>query len=124
MTTLTPATPAKLRSGEWGARVHGPAKPGDEIEVRTKSGKSWTAVVDRVVWTDGQVSLCATMSLARYLYGPSGRPSDGRSNSRASTMCAECGERRGVIECQDSSGLVGLCCRRCASLSRYERSFA
>lgn len=38
-------------------------------------------------------------------------------------QCDECKERRGIIECQDSSGITGLCCRRCASLSPYERSF-
>ena len=45
------ATPAKLKSGEWGARVMGRASEGDIITVRAKSGKSWEAKVSRVVWT-------------------------------------------------------------------------
>lgn len=47
--TPTPiATPTKLK-----------------IIIQTKSGKSWQARVERVVWTDGRVSLCATASLDR-----------------------------------------------------------
>lgn len=42
---------------------------------------------------------------------------------RHSEMCAECGDRRGYIECSDSSGLSGLCCAQCASYSRFDRSF-
>ena len=55
------ATPAKLKTGEWGARVAFPVKPGDELTVKASNGKSWPATVGRVAWTDGKVSLCATV---------------------------------------------------------------
>jgi len=54
------ATSAKLKTGDWGARVVGTAKPGDVLTITGASGKSWDASVERVVWTDGKVSLCAT----------------------------------------------------------------
>jgi hypothetical protein len=56
------ATPSKLRDGSWGARVAGAVKPGDTIQISAKSGKTWDAVVSRVVWTDGNVTLVATQS--------------------------------------------------------------
>ncbi len=56
------ATPAKLRDGSWGARIQGTAAQGDSIQITTKAGKSWTATVDHVVWTDGKASLVATVS--------------------------------------------------------------
>ena len=61
---MTTATPAKLRDGSWGARVAGPVKSGDTVEVKTKVGKTWTAVVTAVLWTGegGTVSLCSTRS--------------------------------------------------------------
>lgn len=39
-------------------------------------------------------------------------------------MCADCGQYPGTIQCSDSSGLTGLCCRQCARQASYERSFA
>lgn len=59
------ASPMKLRSGDWGVRIPGTPKKGDSIEVASKSGKRWTAVVERVVWTDGSVSIVATMQRQR-----------------------------------------------------------
>jgi len=53
------ATPTKLRNGSWGARVHGTPVAGQEIMVEAKSGKSWTATVAKVLWTDGAVSIAA-----------------------------------------------------------------
>jgi hypothetical protein len=61
-TTTRSATPAKLRNGNWGARVQGAVAKGDVVTITTKAGKTWTATVDAVVWTDGQVSLVATSS--------------------------------------------------------------
>lgn len=58
------ATPYRLRSGEWGARVkHADgSKPaeGDKIKVTARSGKTWTAEIARVVWSNKAVSLVAT----------------------------------------------------------------
>lgn len=59
------ATPAKLKSGEWGVRVTSPVSAGDTVTITTKSGKSWDATVSRVVWTGDGVSLCATSSADR-----------------------------------------------------------
>lgn len=56
------ATPAKLRDGSWGARVSGAVKKGDPILITTKAGKSWDALVDRVVWTDGKTTLVSTLN--------------------------------------------------------------
>ena len=39
-------------------------------------------------------------------------------------MCDECGERRAITTASDSSGLIGAVCGRCASMSRFDRSFA
>jgi predicted kinase len=37
--------------------------------------------------------------------------------------CDECGRPGATIPCADSSGLGGMCCPRCAKMSRWERSF-
>ncbi len=54
------ATPAKLRDGSWGARVPGRASVGMALTVRTKSGKSWAAIVTKVLWSSSEATLCAT----------------------------------------------------------------
>jgi len=56
------ATPTKLRSGDWGARVQGRVATGDSITITTRSGKSWTATVSRVLWSGDGVAICATES--------------------------------------------------------------
>lgn len=52
------------------------------------------------------------------------RESSGGGHSSGREMCAECGDYPGSVECSDSSGIRALCCRRCASMPSYERSFA
>jgi len=49
----------KLRDGTWGIRVQGPATPGESVWVEKRNGTRQNVVVDRIVWTDGTVSLCA-----------------------------------------------------------------
>ena len=66
-THTIPATPARLRSGSWGARAKGDAREGDTLQITTRAGKRWTATVAKVVWRgrdrDGSiVTLCATGS--------------------------------------------------------------
>ena len=57
------AIPTKLKTGAWGAKVQsGAVKAGDVVTITTASGKSWTANVERVLWTDGSVAICATQS--------------------------------------------------------------
>jgi len=62
-TTITSATPTKLRSGSWGAKVQD-ANPqlGQVVRITTKSGKSWLATVTRVIWSGNGVAICATAS--------------------------------------------------------------
>ena len=64
------ASPAKLRDGSWGARVEGTPKPGDIVEIITKSGKTWFVRVDSIIWSGpdkyndgGPISLCETSSV-------------------------------------------------------------
>ena len=100
------ASPTKLKSGDWGARVQAAVSPGSIITIRTRAGKEWDARVSRVVWTDGRVSICATevtdhhghsiQSGASYLRGataPGGR------------RCPECGDR----ECPKAWDISDLC---------------
>ena len=59
--TIYSASPAKLRSGEWGARIQQSFPKGAMVTVlvTTKAGKTWTTT-GTVIWTDGNVSLLAT----------------------------------------------------------------
>lgn len=55
------ASPAKLKSGEWGARVYSAdVSKGAQITVTAKSGKSWSATVAAVLWQGADVALVAT----------------------------------------------------------------
>ena len=55
------ATPAKLKSGDWGARVrNAQVSPGDIMQITAKSGKTWSATVSRVLWRGDGVALVAT----------------------------------------------------------------
>lgn len=63
MSSTINATPTKLRSGAWGAKVQSSSvRKGDEITITTKSGKSWTATVTKVIWSGDGVSIVATES--------------------------------------------------------------
>ena len=65
-------TPRKLRDGTWGAMVQqesggrrdvsrlNDVYRGRLVTIRTAAGKSWTAIIARVLWTDGSKMLCAT----------------------------------------------------------------
>lgn len=99
--TTRKATPTKLRSGEWGARVQAQCQPGDAIHVTTRSGKSWTARVAKVVWSKDGISIVATESADR-------KPSAGSAR-----RCESCGSTRGVHNAYDLSGIGGLACGRC-----------
>lgn len=54
------ATPAKLRSGAWGARVTGAVQRGDRITVVSRAGKMWQSIVVGIVWQGDGVALVAT----------------------------------------------------------------
>lgn len=63
MTNLT-ATPIKLKSGDWGARVASAnVRAGDIVRIITRAGKSWDAEVVKVVWSGNGASICATRSI-------------------------------------------------------------
>lgn len=62
---MTVASPAKLRSGEWGAKVNGSVSVGAMLTIRTAAGKEWQATVAKVVWSGDGVTLCATQSADR-----------------------------------------------------------
>jgi len=52
------ASPIKLRSGGWGARVGSTnVREGDTLLVTTRAGKSWPAVVTRIVWRGDDVAI-------------------------------------------------------------------
>lgn len=76
----TVATPAKLRSGAWGARVQGTATVGQQITIRTHAGKTWMAIVTAIVWAGAGVTLVATQSSDR----PATSSSSGRGGSHRS----------------------------------------
>ena len=57
---MTTATPIKLKNGEWGAKAKGTTHKGEVIQVTTRAGKTWTSVVDQVIWSDGKYSIVAT----------------------------------------------------------------
>lgn len=131
MTTTTRPAPTtvtytRLRSGAWGVR--GPAalltSPAAgvmaRVDVTRRDGTTKSEAVVEVVWTDGITTIAAIM--------PTPRPSSTRQSSapaRRGGICDECElPRRDLTECRDSSGISGMCCPRCASMSRYERSFA
>lgn len=109
----------KLSSGDWGLR--GPAGslvPGQQVTVHKKDGTTKTETPRAVQNSDTPGEVIAT--LARDQRSSPSSKSSGSSRE----MCAECNERAGVRSCLDSSGLSGMCCARCASMSRWERSFA
>jgi len=83
----TSATPAKLRSGAWGARVQGTVAEGDVVTITTRAGKSWQARVTRVVWTGEGVAICATESIDRPSRPSS--PSSPRTHGHSSG-CSRC----------------------------------
>ena len=49
----------KLRSGDWGVRSDQALKVGDAVTVTTKSGKTKTEKILKVIWTDNKVWLAA-----------------------------------------------------------------
>ena len=68
LTATLAATPTKLKTGAWGAKVTSQTvRTGDLITITTRAGKSWTAHVAKVLWTGDGVAICSTST------SPSGR---------------------------------------------------
>lgn len=49
----------RLNSGSWGLRVKGVVHEGDRLSVGMKGGRCKNEVVERVIWRDGEISLCS-----------------------------------------------------------------
>ena len=61
-TTLT-GSPAKLPSGSWGVRIHrdgSSIRPGQQVKVTTRAGKSWVATISEIVSDGGRDAIVAT----------------------------------------------------------------
>ncbi len=101
----TTATPTKLRSGDWGARVEGAAAVGDTIQITARSGKSWIATVDRVVWTGSGATICSTRRAA------TATPRTVKGNGRTATVSGGRRSRRCTTDGNCSS--FGLSCFDC-----------
>lgn len=86
------ASPAKLRNGSWGARVEGIAVVGDTLTITTKGGKTWNAVVARIVWQGNGVTLCTTGS------PPSSEPARSRT-TRTGCSCGSVEEYEKESDC-------------------------
>lgn len=103
--SLIPATPIKLKTGQWGARVVGAAPMrGDRLVITAANGKSWAASVSAVVWSGNGVALCAlhpqsptttptttTKSSRRTSAGYWECPACEEENPASSSRCWECG---------------------------------
>jgi len=53
------AQPRKLPDDSWGVGIEGDPRPGDDVVVTSKEGKSWTRTVAEVVSSAGGVCLCS-----------------------------------------------------------------
>lgn len=88
------ASPKKLRGGEWGALVQSEkVVSGEHITVTTKAGKSWDAVVDKVIWTGKGVAIVTTESASSQStgYGRGECQFCGEDKVPGDNSCWECG---------------------------------
>ena len=64
--TLT-GSPTRLNDDSWGVRVVGEPTVGAAVQVRTRSGKTWMAEIEAVLWTGedrntgDKIALCRTV---------------------------------------------------------------
>ena len=100
-TCPSPAKPARLRSGEWGARVGTEdVGRGDVLVITTRAGKSWEAEVSRVVWSGDGQALVETRSL-------DAKPAKKKSRrAHSSGRCSDCGIK---LETWHDGYSMGLC---------------
>ena len=103
-TTFAPSRTAEYKGRKYRLLWSGKTKHGNRAHLAFMDGS-------KDFWCDGN----AVREVA---------DSSSESTSSSREMCAECGEYAGTVVCRDSSGIVAKCCRRCASMSSYERSFA
>lgn len=102
------ATPTKLRSGEWGARITGRTldiKAGDRIVIRTRGGKSWETTVQTVVWKGPDAAIVATAPR-----GGGGSANGAASRTRRSSGDKRCRGCRGpVVNARHHRAMNGYC---------------
>jgi hypothetical protein len=108
----------KTQRGEWA--VCGPVsavREGTEVTVTKRSGDTKRVYIERTgreFQVDGKAMV----------YGYIAPSAPKAPNAGRGGICDECGKpRRNLSACVDSSGIGGMCCPRCASMSPYERSF-
>ncbi len=102
--TMT-ASPAKLKSGAWGARVRGTASVGDIVTITTAAGKSWRAKITRIAWTGDGITLAETASMDRAPSASAAPRSTSRYGGRSdSGSCQAC-------EWNEDSGDMNGCAR-------------
>lgn len=101
------ATPARLRSGAWGAKIEGKIarriQKGQQIQIRTRSGKSWQATIAKVVWRGVDVAFVATEDDG---HGRSRRSNNGRG------YCSACGHDA------DTCADMDCTCSACGGMMR------
>jgi hypothetical protein len=78
-------TYTKLRSGSWGVRSTERLVPGQRVTVTKKDGTTKAETIERVIWTDG------TVSLASIAQSDSASPS--RKRSGCGCDCEDCSYR-------------------------------
>lgn len=102
------ATPTKLRTGEWGCKVHGSGRslpyPGDCVTITTRSGKSWEATLADVVYT-GETFAIFSVSPRR----PRPATSASAPARRAVSRAQYCGYADPVTK-QKCNARNGQCC--------------
>ena len=108
------ATPIKLRSGDWGAKIEGCVPEilsrGEEIQIQTRAGKTWNTRIDKIVWShsDKKIAIVALASKTKSRREP----------------CANCDTGRGIHLRRDSSGLEAKVCNICNREDQFSLSFA
>ena len=84
-TTTIPASPARLRSGDWGARIGAPhhttIAKGDLVTITTRGGKTWDARVTDIVTVGADYALVGTESVAPPPHKPTRPAVRARSSS-------------------------------------------
>jgi hypothetical protein len=50
---------SKLQNGEWGIRVRGNARAGQQVSVTKRDGGTSPAIVEKVLWAGDGVSICS-----------------------------------------------------------------
>lgn len=101
-------TPAKLRNGNWGARVEGSPFVGQTARITTKSGKSWDAMISKIVWQGDGVALVETESLTPRR--PAARGGWCRCGNHEDPMSTGFARYAGqTIKCPDCGGKIDVC---------------